>query len=377
VRMSKATTKLTVGQGWIEGMGLLESGVEGPSSDGGFDSREFTFKWHIEHRVRTYGYYLVIADCNAPEGQKRFKLVSYDIRFLNDETDHFPADEHGLFTLYVLCFLGLLAFAARQVSNAKSKSQSYFRDGPPPAATSLLFFAYGCEMLSLLLEILHLWWYGSNGYGIFFFDFFSEVFEGISQTALSYLLIAFACGWTLIEGAVTFKSEGAINPEAIGEDHAATLFLSFLTMATLILQILNKLVLFDDFTKFHDHESWPGYILVFVRTLLACAFTYSMAETLSYQKKRGGRASQTLKFMKTLAVLGGLWFWVFPVLVLVASFFAHYLRHRIVGGGVLFLQTSCLLLLTRQILAESSTYNKASVHGGLVLGDTFSPAKAV
>jgi hypothetical protein len=297
-------------------------------------------------------------------------MMDYEVTFLNDGYDHFPADEHGLFTLYNICFLGLAVIAYQQfvVLRKQNRAGSYsFNDGPPPAATTLLIFAYCTEMLSILFEILHLWWYGSNGTGLFLLDFFSEVLEGIAQTSVAYLLLAFAGGWTLIEGTITAKSEGPINPEALGEDHPSTLFVSMMTIVTVLLQLLNKLILFDDFTKFHDHESWPGFILVLVRTLLAMFFTYQVQQTISYMSRRGNK-NNTLKFMRTLALFGGLWFWVFPVLVVVASFFAHYLRHRIVAGGVLLLQSACLVMLTTQINRESSAYSKASLHRGIVLG---------
>lgn len=375
-RMRKASAKLTIGGTRGEGKGEMSSAGEEMKDDKRYDSKQWKFTWTIEHRVRTYGYYLVVADCTEDQA-KRYKVMEYDLTFLNDKDDHFPADEHGLFTLYVGCFLCLAGYAAYKFKNkrnstAKLSEFSYLTEGPPTAATTLLQFGYACELISLWLEILHLWWYSSNGYGVFGFDFFSEVFEGVAQTSLGYLLLAFACGWTLIEGAITLKNEGPINPEALGEDHAATLFITFLTLGTVMLQILNKVVLFDEFAKFHDHESWPGYILVAVRAVLAVVFTVSIAQTIRYQTKRagaGGKQNHTLRFMKQLAFFGGLWFWVFPILVAVASVCAHYVRHRLVGGGVLFLQTTCLLVLTRQITKETSSYSKASTHGGVVLGE--------
>ena len=370
--MSKATAKLNIGTNIFEGKGWvnLQKTEEIKS-----DQFEFSFAWNIEHRVRTYGYYLVIADCNQG-GSKRFKAMEYDISFLNSGVDHFPSDEHGMFTLYIMCFLFLSAFAAHNIVQSKQNKRgggmstffSSFSEGPPPAATTLLIFAYSCEVVSILFELLHLWWYGYNGTGLFAFDFISEVLEGVSQTALTYLLLAFAGGWSLVDGGFSSKNDGAINPDALGEDHPSTVFLAMMTVITFLLQLLNKLILFDEFTKFHDHDSWPGFILVIVRVLLAAFFTYQITQSIRYMTRKKAGKTHTLKFMQALALLGGLWFWVFPVLVALSSMFAHYLRHRIVAGGVMFLQSGCIVLLTKQIFEESSTYSKASSHRGVILG---------
>ena len=364
-RMSHSSARISISEkSTLIGKGHLHDfKLENPKPD----STKFDFTWKIDHRVRTYGYYLVIGDCDqAPH--RRYKVIEYDISFLNDGTDHFPADEHGLFSLYIFCFVVLFVYAFSTIRNRLQKKKTDFSEGPPPAAISLLGIAYTCELLSLFFEILHLWWYGTNGYGVFFLDFFSEILEGAAQTTLAYLLLAFASGWTIIDGAVTPKSDSPVNPDALGEDHPSTVFVALLTVFTVMLQLLNKLLLFDDFTKFHDHESYPGFALVLVRAVLAAFFTYQVSQTLGFMQRRKGR--QSLHFMRSLALLGGLWFWCFPLLVLVAAIFAHYLRHRIVTGGVLFLQSACLVLLTRQITAESSLYSKASIHGGLVLGDS-------
>ena len=371
--MSKASARINIGTNVVQGKGWFN---QQETKEVGPDTYEFSFTWTIEHRVRTYGYYLVVADC-LTGGSKRFKHMEYDVSFLNDDTDHFPSDEHGLFTLYILCFLGLAAFAAQQYRSVKENGRSNalsnsffasFTDGPPKAATTLLIFGYAAETLSILFEILHLWWYGYNGMGLFAFDFASEVLEGIAQTTLAYLLLAFAGGWTLVEGTFSSKKDGAINPDALGEDHPSTVFLALMTIITFILQLLNKLILFDEFTKFHDHDSWPGFILVLVRTALAGFFTYQISQTIKFMSSRKAGKSHTLSFMQNLALFGGLWFWVFPVLVFVSGIFAHYLRHRIDAGGVLFLQTGCLIFLTKQIFQESSAYSKASLHRGVILG---------
>lgn len=94
-----------------------------------------------------------------------------------------------------------------------------------------------------------------------------------------------------------------------------------------LLQIWNK-SFDDDFSKFHDHESLPGKILVVLRLLLGIGFIVSLHFTIRQQEKRGG--DRLLAFLKRLMRLGGTWFLSFPLVVLTAGLFPHYLRHRFV-----------------------------------------------
>ena len=371
--MQKASASIHIGRSDFEGKGWV---AKQETKALGGNAFEFTFAWQIEHFVRTYGYYLVVADCH-PAPRHRFHQMEYEISFYNHMTDHFPADERGLPSLYFLCFLSLGGYGLHQIIQAyrgvNTVASPFFAglsSGPPPAATTLLIFAYCCQFISVFFELLHYWWYAHDGHGLFVIDFGSEALEGISQTALAYLLLAFAGGWTLVEGTMASKKDGMINPDALGDDHPSTVFLGFMSIITFVLQLLNKLIMFDEFSKFHQHDSWPGFLLVMGRTALAVFFTYQLYQTIQYMTKRKAGKNHSLQFMRSLAFFGGLWFWVFPVLVFVSSVFAHYLRHRIVTGGTLLLQTICLIVLTHQVFQESSAYSKASLHRGVVLGGT-------
>lgn len=107
-RMQKATAQIPIGHyGKHMSTGKGQGHAEIKEENG---MKQWTFDWEIEHRMRTYGYFLVIGDCSAAHGGKRFKSVTYSIDFFNDHKDHFPSDEHGLFTTYILVFLVLIGY---------------------------------------------------------------------------------------------------------------------------------------------------------------------------------------------------------------------------------------------------------------------------
>lgn len=101
--------------------------------------------------------------------------------------------------------------------------------------------------------------------------------------------------------------------------------------ASLILQIVNKLY-DEDFQKFHDYETTAGVCLLLIRFVYGCFYVYCFTKTIDKMRKRSQRGMQ---FMEKLMIAGGLWFFSFPFIYFVASFFAHYLRHFVVSAGVL------------------------------------------
>jgi len=133
-------------------------------------------------------------------------------------------------------------------------------------------------------------------------------------------------------------------------------------IASTVLQILNKLDE-EDFTKFHDYESLPGKLLAYLHAGLGIFFIWSLTSTLRAQAKlKAGQSGgdKLVVFLRRLLVFGAIWFLCFPFLVFIASWFAHYNRHRLVSGGVLLVQTACLLSLTHQFTSSHSQYYKLS-----------------
>jgi len=320
----------------------------------------WTFTWEISHHVRTYGWFLIAADCALEQYNARVTPMTYTIELYNPGNTHLPADEHGLPRVYFYCFAVMLAYAVFCCYLAK---KHYDETGKIHLVVWLLAVAYLLQLLSIFCELLHLWRYKHDGVGIYLFDLISEVAEGASQSAISFVLTALACGWTLIDSDADRARGNSVanllrNPKKLFRGpNVAVVVIITLVILSMILSVLNKG--YDgDFQKFHDHESAPGKLLVLLRLLLGLAFCYSLHVTLKVQTRRGG--NELIAFLRRLMLLGGLWFLAFPVLVFASSIFAHYLRHRIVTGGVLLLQVSSLSLLAYQFLAHSSSYFKIS-----------------
>lgn len=359
----QSTSSFAFGAERHSGIGVTEKSETHDAPDG---KTKWEMAWGIHHYVRTYGWHFAIADCSDEGKSKLPYLVEYELTILNQNNDHFPADESGLIWLYLFCW-GLLCCFGGYVFLLLSqfdKPKAEYREEAPSTAITLLTIAYVAQALSVFLEILHLWWYKSDGQGFFFFDFLSEVTEGFSQTMLSVILLSFANGWGLsmssLLAARGMDNNPILNPDALGSDHPLTYALATFLLISIFLQILNKFAFSDPLTKFHDHETTPGKLLVFIRTVLAVVFIYCMQSNINFQRKNGGR--ELVKFLYYLLICGGLWFLALPAVVFIAGMFAHYVRHRIVSYGVLLSQTLCLIALSQQLLTTTSQYSRAR-HG--------------
>lgn len=321
---------------------------------------EWSFKWRINHEKRTHGWFVVAADCALEQYNTKVSPMEYRIKLINPGNTHLPADEFGLPKLYVFVFIVMSAYSAflgYTMYKQKESSKNIH------LVVALLVFAYGLQYISVIYELIHLWVYKRNGYGIFYCDFLSEVLEGFSQTLIAFVLICLASGWTLVDMDFDKNRGNSIgtllrNPSRLfdGFNVVVVVMIAFM-VANFVLQALNKG--YDDhFKKFHDYESAPGQLLVLLRFTLGLFFVYSFHVTIRYQEIRGG--DKLLAFLKRLRLLGGLWFLCFPLLVFFAGFFAHYNRHRFVSTGMLTLQTAILAVLGYQFISESSTYFKLS-----------------
>eukprot|EP00756_Hemistasia_phaeocysticola_P066710 Hpha_TRINITY_DN9441_c0_g1::TRINITY_DN9441_c0_g1_i1::g.139296::m.139296 len=335
----------------------------------------WTFEWEIDHKERTTGWFLIAADCALEQYNTRVAPMSYAVDLYNPGMNHLPADEHWLPTTYAAVVVLMSGYAMYCVKKSRELIQG---QGKLHLVVKLLGLAYTLQLAATGVELLHQWLYSLNGVGFFVFDFASELMEGLSALVISFVLICLACGWTLVDDEADTKRGNSVatilrDPKLMLK--GGNLLGNFLALLILALVGWIALLIFknklydDDFTKFHAHDSGPGRVLLYIRAGLFVLFAVSLGVTVKKQKQRGG-SSQLVSFLFRLLVLGSLWFVTFPLMVALANICAHYHRHRIVAGGVLFLQNTCLGGLAYQFLSESSSYARLSTawESGLLPG---------
>ena len=180
---------------------------------------------------------------------------------------------------------------------------------------------------------------------------------------LSLVLLCLANGWTFSRRTVKNKYDPSIgevlnNPGLMDIDNPVLLLLIIFMFLSIVLQLINKL--YDDsFMKFHDHETYAGVALLLLRLVFGVLFFWTLFNTIERERKNGAGQS-FLSFLMNLMIFGAAWFLAFPMIVILASFFPHYLRHFVVTSGVLLVQSVSLCVLSYQFGSNRSMFAKFS-----------------
>jgi len=202
------------------------------------------------------------------------------------------------------------------------------------------------QLFSVLAEMSHLYVYMNDGLGMrwrytwFPMDFYSEFCQGISELLIQFVLISLAFGWTIIPN--TGESGGfwksmARPYELFKQVNKASIFILTIAFTQFSLELAGRLYE-DDFNQFHDHEHWPGYLLMLMRVGLAGLFIYGIRTTKSTCAKSA--EEEMTRFFQKLSIIGCLWFLTFPVLVFMASVATPQRRHAIVTIGSIVCQVN-------------------------------------
>jgi len=323
-------------------------------------------------------WYVVIADCSLEQIYHNIPPIQYDISLLNGG-GHNPAEEYGLNMVY----LGLLVFlAVGGIYAMKLARDQYDTLGQLHLIMKLLLFAFLLNWLATAFEAAHLWIYTATGTGSATFNKISEMTAAMFSVTVNFVLLALACGWTLTETSDTsassvmdtFKNPSKLFQWAeVGGIKVPSVLATPSSLLVLIMMGSYVCVEFfdvltsnqdDDFSKFHEHDSMAGYILMAMHVIFCLLFWFTIAKTMKNVPPR------LRDFCKQLLFAGTLWFWTTPILVAIAPFFDMVIRHRLVTGGTIFLQSTSLLVMVRLFLSSSSEYYKFSTiaNNGTMLG---------
>ncbi|KAH9261455.1 hypothetical protein BASA81_000099 [Batrachochytrium salamandrivorans] len=222
---------------------------------------KWKFSWEFDTEERTTGWFLIAADCALEQFNAEVPKMHYEIELLNPDNTHLPADEFGLPKLYLVTFVFLILYSVKLVLfDMQSKRPDGDRE-KIQLVVYLLFFSYFALTASLGSELAHLFVYKQNGRGVYLFDLMSDVFDGICQLTVAFVLICLASGWTLVEmedDSVKKNSLGSLlrHPQNLVKGGNVVGFaVAFVVLVSFVLQFLNK-QLDEDFTKFHDYDSY-------------------------------------------------------------------------------------------------------------------------
>jgi hypothetical protein len=338
---------------------------------------EWRFEWTLDQKERTHGWFIIAADCALEQYGTKVAPMTYEVTLLNPGGDHLTADEHGMPTVYFLLSLVMVSLGIYMIVLAKKHARE--TNGKVHLVVKIFGACFSLQLGSIFAESIHLWFYRGDGMGVHTFDLLSELCEAFSSLLISFVLICLACGWTLVDSAADAKKGSSVasllrNPKSLLDrgrllGNVIAITILAIVIASTVLVVANKSQE-DDFTKFHDHESTPGKVLVSFRLVLGVLYLICFRTTVKQQAEKGIGGGTLGKFLKQLMVVGAAWFLSFPALVFTAGFLPMHWRHRYVAVGCLIIQSACLSGLAFQFLSGSSTYSKLSTiwESGLLPG---------
>jgi len=201
----------------------------------------------------------------------------------------------------------------------------------------------------MLCQLAHYAAYSSNGYGWAWIPFqtASLVLHEALKLVLTTLFIVISQGWTINTN--TLPKSGVLF-SIVG---ITFLFECF----GLLMQAI--------YVESHDayssraREGAVGLILVLVQLGLYGWFLKGMVGCISTE---WGVSRQRHGFFLSFTVCCSVWFLAEPVLVLVGTFVANYIRQRLLMGGALLFQTLALCSVAWTFLGRS-TFSKISTIG--------------
>ena len=375
-------------------------------------------KTTLSHYVRTHYWYAFVADCSLEMYQHQVPLIYYNVRvccvskkkscfcclyhenifiyicqyltyitlvswdysfstffqitFLNQDISHLPADEEGLWEIhffnFIIMLIGLCVVLFRMWKTMAETKSIHF-------AVLLLLLSIGLTATSSFCELIHLSTYIRNGQGFQFFDVFSAMNEALSDVVVSFVLLAIGSGWTLKSGSsssfhhpfdpsrpsssqtsMEMLRERCANPiKMVFSPTKETFLFMLLFLFHLGLVLWSALGFHDDFEKFHDHEHLPGKILMWLRISTCLLFVLLCTKSMKHFH------GELIYFLKLFRTCGFLWFACMPIFIFISEFFAQYLRHPIITGGTLIIQSTTLCCLAWLFVGSRNTvYQKRS-----------------
>ena len=303
-------------------------------------SGDFAFDEIVAGTERSHYWYALVADCALEFYPARTPALDFRVHFLNGNSE-LPADEAGMPTLHLLATLALggacAAVAARLRAQLASRGQVHLAATASAGALAL-------QTVACASELVHLWVYAADGKGLRWrhgrppVDFYADTCQNLSELVVVVVVVSVACGWTLVDGA-----GGAANVKKMGA----------LALGVGALQLVLELVgrrYEADFSSFHDHDHWPGAVLMLLRAAV-CAVVWRGALRAGGFGAGGGVDGDgghkpAAKFLRYFALVGSAWLLAFPwTCLVIAPRFPEARRHFVVTASALLLQSLALCAL--------------------------------
>ena len=255
---------------------------------------------------RPHIFYFVLLDCdNSFETTYRkgsLPRVLTEVVMLNEDNNHFSYEDIGLLKLHFFLAIGMTLLFGLMI---KQYITYYYENDRYISPHPIMIYALGAQTLALVFYTFHLWSYSSDGEGYLVLDVLSKIVGGLSEVAMSLLLILLGTGWTM-----TYHS--------LDIDDGLEIYLP-MTALVVMIQIITAALTFVDVDashKYHDFSGVQGWVLFLLKMIIYAYYLWCIYET----KKKADR--KQMKYIITLFNLSSSYLLAIPMTILICFMFA-------------------------------------------------------
>ncbi|XP_030375531.1 uncharacterized protein LOC115624824 [Scaptodrosophila lebanonensis] len=291
---------------------------------------QFTYVINLEAQPRFW--YVALAACylnrstcqwhayeNFPRRNGSSRRLSarlhYDIHLVNGHpnnsavhplTFQYSYDQQNLLEMYLIFLLVYIVLLPMQIYAVRLQKHP---------VTKLFTLSLLSEFVSLALITAHLIHFAANGVGEPNMQAAGDVLDILSRTTFMLILLLLAKGWAVTRQQIS--RTGWIILMSIWVPYCAFHIFLYIWDRTEV----------DIVSDIDEYQTWPGWIVLILRTSFMMWFLYELRNTMKYE-----HSSKKLDFLLHLGASSLVWFIYLPIVAIVALQVSPMWRYKLLQG---------------------------------------------
>lgn len=300
-------------------------------------------------------WYFFLTDCEKtlPQYTDNTNHLEIFIEILNGGGSHLSYDQEGKLALNLIVIFGYLLILWL-IWSKKSWKISWLNITKNPEGVLMrppvffLLVSIFFEILTLILDIVHLTKTGIDGNGIYYCDFFSLLFNVISQFSLMLLCILIASGWTLIK--------------RDSDDWEMYITLSVVILLfEIVLVSVDKAIIRNNYLL-HSYEGMTMGLVIGIRFVLWANFLFLIIKFFNDNKEKSVKKPYLNTFLCYFSIFSSIYFIGLPVCILATNWWIpDYFKKKFMNIMIISIQFIYVLGLSLMFIDSNSLYNKIRI----------------
>ncbi|XP_067626637.1 integral membrane protein GPR180 [Eurosta solidaginis] len=241
--------------------------------------------------------------------------LTYEINVVNVHPNHsaahpltfqFSFDQQNLLEMYMIFLLVYMVLLPVQVYAVRLQKHP---------VTRLFTLSLTSEFVSLAFITTHLIKFGINGVGMPNLQMAGDILDIFSRTTFMLILLLLAKGWAVTRQQI--NRTGWIILMSIWVPYCAF---------QMFLYVWDKTEV-DIISDIDEYQTWPGWIVLILRTSFMTWFLYELRNTMKYE-----HSTKKLDFLLHLGASSLVWFIYLPIVAVVALQVSPMWRYKLLLG---------------------------------------------